>query len=310
MNRSEGQQSCPSIDELKGFSIGRLPEPAFGRVAAHIEAPCPRCVAALEELEYRADPLLADLREPPPISAAEAEEACRCVLEHVLGLAVSTTDGFLPWPPDIAVALDKTPPDLPDLKTPVASIGKRDGWPKMGGMGVVWLVRDLQFERPLALKVMKSDRANSDRICRFLNEARITARLAHPSVVPVHAMGWLADGRPYYTMKLVEGDTLADRLKPGSDVTSQRMYLLQVFARVCQALAFAHNKGVIHRDLKPIHVMVGAHGEVYIIDWGLAKVLGQGDVLAPAESSAWPRTTSSMDGQAMGTWPYMSREAA
>jgi tetratricopeptide (TPR) repeat protein len=123
-------------------------------------------------------------------------------------------------------------------------------------------------------------------------------------------MGWLADGRPYYTMKLVEGDTLADRLKPGSDVTSQRMYLLQVFARVCQALAFAHSKGVIHRDLKPIHVMVGEHGEVHIIDWGLAKVLGQGDVLAPAESSPWPSPTASMDGQAMGTWPYMPREQA
>jgi hypothetical protein len=306
MNRSEGQHSCPSIDELKGFSIGRLPEPALGRVAAHVEALCPRCVAALEELEYWADPLLADLREPPPISAAEAEEACRCVLEHVLGLAVSTTDGGPLWPP----GLDKTPPDVPGLKTSVAPIGEPGGWPKMGGMGVVWLVRDLQFERPLALKVMKSDRANSDRIRRFPNEARITARLSHPSVVPVHAMGWLADGRPYYTMKLVEGDTLADWLKPGSDMTSQRMYLLQVFARVCQALAFSHNKGVIHRDLKPIHVMVGAHGEVYIIDWGLAKVLGQSDVLAPAESWPWPSPMSSIDGQAMGTWPYMPPEQA
>jgi predicted Zn-dependent protease len=313
MNRSEGQHSCPSNDELKGFSIGRLPERALNRVAAHIEARCPRCVAVLEELEeleYSADPLLADLPEPPPISAAEADEVCRCVLEHVLGLAASSTDGVPLWPSDIAAALDKTPPDAPGLKTSVAPIGKPGGWPKMGGMGAVWLVRDLQFERLLALKVMKSDRANSDRICRFLNEARITARLAHPSVVPVHAMGWLADGRPYYTMKLVEGDTLADRLKSGSDVTSERLFLLQVFARVCQALAFAHYKGVIHRDLKPIHVMVGAHGEVYIIDWGLAKVFGQSDVLAPAESSPWLSPMWSIDGQAMGTWPYMPPEQA
>jgi tetratricopeptide (TPR) repeat protein len=123
-------------------------------------------------------------------------------------------------------------------------------------------------------------------------------------------MGWLADGRPYYTMKLVEGHTLADRLKPVSDVNSQRMYLLQVFARVCQALAFAHNEGVIHRDLKPIHVMVGQHGEVHIIDWGLAKVLGRGDVLVPAESSHSPGPISSVDGQAMGTWAYMPPEQA
>ena len=108
MNRSKGQQSCPRIDELKGFSIGRLPEPALGRVAAHIKAPCPRCLAALDELEYWADPLLADLREPPPISAAEAEEACRCVLEHVLGLAVSTTVWDPPGSSSTAAALDGT----------------------------------------------------------------------------------------------------------------------------------------------------------------------------------------------------------
>jgi tetratricopeptide (TPR) repeat protein len=303
--------ACPSREELIAFHEGELPEPALNRVAEHIEVPCPRCVAALDKLEEQADSLLADLlREPPPITSAEAEEACRCVLKHVLGLAVSTTDGVLPWPPDIAAALDQAPPDLTGHETVVAPIGERPAWPKMGGMGVIWLVRDLQFERPLALKVMKAERANSDRVRRFLDEARINARLAHPSIVPVHTMGWLADGRPYYTMKLVEGDTLADLLKPGSDVTSQRMYLLQVFARVCQALAFAHNKGVIHRDLKPIHVMVGEHGEVHIIDWGLAKELGQGEVLAPAESSHWPSPISSTDGQAMGTPAYMPPEQA
>jgi tetratricopeptide (TPR) repeat protein len=111
-------------------------------------------------------------------------------------------------------------------------------------------------------------------------------------------------------MKLVEGDTLADRLKPGSDVTSPRIDLLQVFAQVCQALAFAHKKGVIHRDLKPIHVMVGEHGEVLIIDWGLAKVLGQSDVLMPDELSHWPSPLASIAGQAMGTWAYMPPEQA
>jgi tetratricopeptide (TPR) repeat protein len=313
MNRIDGQQvlgACPSREELRAFSLGQLPKPVLERVAAHIEVPCPKCVTTLDQLEDRADPLFADLLEPLPLSAAEAAEACRCVLEHVLGPDVSTADWVPPWSPSTATALDNEPPDLSSPEALMAPMDQPDGWPKMGGMGAVWLVRDLQFQRPLALKVMKAERANADRVCRFLNEARITARLAHPSIVPVHAMGWLADGRPYYTMKLVEGHTLADLLESGSDVTSQRTFLLQVFARVCQALAFAHNKGVIHRDLKPIHVMVGEHGEVHIIDWGLAKVLGQSDVLMPAESPNWPSPISSVDGHAMGTWPYMPPEQA
>jgi serine/threonine protein kinase len=198
---------------------------------------------------------------------------------------------------------DESSPNLPGHET----LSRIDA----GGMGVVWRVRDLQFQRLLAVKVMNAaGSADSHRVGRFFAEACITAQLTHPSIVPVHAMGRLDDFRPYYTMKLVEGDTLADLLRTRSDVTSRRMYLLQVFARVCQALAFAHNKGVIHRDLKPIHVMVGEHGEVHVIDWGLAKVLGQSDVLVPAELSHWPSPISSIDGQAMGTWPYMPPEQA
>jgi tetratricopeptide (TPR) repeat protein len=205
--------------------------------------------------------------------------------------------------PDYLGAGNEAPPNMPGHET-LSRIG-------VGGMGTVWCVRELQFQRLLAVKVMNGAvSADPHRVGRFLAEACITAQLTHPSIVPVHAIGRLEDLRPYYTMKLVEGDTLADLLNPGSDVTSQRMHLLQVFARVCQALAFAHSRGVIHRDLKPIHVMVGEHGEVHIIDWGLAKALGQSDVLMPAESSRWPSFISSIDGKAMGTWPYMSPEQA
>jgi len=302
--------TCPSGEELIAFYEGELPEAALNRVAEHIEIPCPSCIAVLSKLAERADPLLAELREPLPLSAAEAEAAYWSALKHVLGPTISTTDWRPPWSPVTAIALDKERPDLPGYEILTPPIGGHHGWPKMGGMGVVWLVRDLQLQRPLALKVMKAEGADSRRVRHFLLEARITAQLAHPSIVPVHAMGRLDDFRPYYMMKLVEGDTLADRLKPGSDVTSQRVDLLQVFARVCQALAFAHKKGVIHRDLKPIHVMVGEHGEVLIIDWGLAKVLGQSDVLVPAELSHWPSPIASIDGQAMGTWPYMPPEQA
>jgi tetratricopeptide (TPR) repeat protein len=165
----------------------------------------------------------------------------------------------------------------------------------MGGMASVWLVRDLRFKRLLALKVMRVvESADSHRVRRFLAEARITGRLAHPSIVPVHAMGRLADGRRYYTMKLIKGQELKKLVKAGPDMASRRMALLQVFARVCQALAFAHKEGVIHGDLKSGNIMVGEHGEVQVMDWGLAKVLAESDDQTGVG----------------GTWPYMSREQA
>jgi lipopolysaccharide biosynthesis regulator YciM len=289
-------------------------ESALDRVAEHIEAPCPQCLAALEESNKHPDPLLADFREPLPLSAAEAEEAYRSVLEFLLGSAVSTADWDPPWSSSTATALDKAPPNLPGYEILMPPIGEPDEWPKKGGMGVVWRLRDLQFQRTLAVKVMKAKGANSRRVRRFLREACITAQLAHPSIVPVHAMGRFVDGRPYYTMKLVEGQTLGERLKAGSDVASQRTALLQVFARVCQAVAFAHRKGVIYRDLKPGNIMVGEHGEVQVIDWGLAKFLAERDVV-PAEAF---ETNGSLDvsndptreGEWMGTWPYMPREQA
>jgi eukaryotic-like serine/threonine-protein kinase len=218
------------------------------------------------------------------------------------------------WDPPWSPSLDKAPPDLLGYEILVPPIGERDGWPKMGGMGVVWRVLDLQFQRPLALKVMKAESANSRRVRRFLAEVRITAQLAHPSIVPVHAVGRLADGRPYYTMKLVEGKTLAERLQAEPDVASRRTELLQVFARVCQALAFAHREKVIHRDLKPGNIMVGEHGEVHVMDWGLAKSLAKRDVL-PAEAAQTNGTSDESDdhtkpGSMMGTCEYMSPEQA
>jgi tRNA A-37 threonylcarbamoyl transferase component Bud32 len=188
--------------------------------------------------------------------------------------AQQTTD---PPTADYVPVGDEAPPDLPGYEILTPPIGEPDRWPKMGGMGVVWRVRDLQFHRLLAVKVMKAESADSRWVRYFLREARITAQLAHPSIVPVHAMGRLADGRPYYTMKLVEGKTLAEILQAEPDVASRRTELLQVFARICEALAFAHRKGVIHLDLKPSNVMVGAHGEVQVMDWGLVKLLDESD---------------------------------
>jgi tRNA A-37 threonylcarbamoyl transferase component Bud32/tetratricopeptide (TPR) repeat protein len=309
------------MSNLEGQALDLFTE-FLGLSAAQQSARLQAVGDAVPELRARLEELLAHHREaetiaflePPPVSAAEAEEAWRSVLEHLLGAAFSTADGNPPWSPSTATTLDKAPPDVPGLEILTPKIDERHEWPKMGGMGVVWLYRDLQFLRPLAVKVMKAEGADSQRARHFLNEARLTGQLPHPSIVPVHAMGRLADGRPYYTMKLVEGNTLAELLKAGSVGATPRMDLVPVFARVCQALAFMHSKGVIHRDLKPSNVMVGKHGEVQVMDLGVAKVLAECDVLPAAEVQTSVTLDKSedhtQDGTLMGTLEYMSREQA
>jgi serine/threonine protein kinase/tetratricopeptide (TPR) repeat protein len=133
-----------------------------------------------------------------------------------------------------------------------------------GGMGRVLAARDLTLDRDVAVKVLLPG-ADAG---RFVRESKITARLPHPAIPPVYALGTSGDGSPFLAMKLVAGQTLAVEMKSGD-----RPRLLQVFAQVCQAVGFAHSRGVIHRDLKPQNVMVGAFGEVQVMDWGLAKEL-------------------------------------
>src|SRR5262249_6843954 len=133
-----------------------------------------------------------------------------------------------------------------------------------GGMGRVLPAYDHTLDRDVALKLPLPG-ADAD---RFVRELKITARLPHPGIPPVHALGTLADGSPFLAMKLIAGRTLADEMK-GAD----RLRLLQVFLQVCQAVGFAHSRGIIHRDLKPANMMVGAFGEVQVMDWGLAKHL-------------------------------------
>src|SRR5262249_50248288 len=211
---------------------------------------------------------------------------------------------------------NEEPPDLPG-STPMVRI-------KIGGMGVVWRVRDPEFDRALAVKVIKwelmepDDFGKQTGVGRFLAEAQITAQLAHPFIVPVHARGWLHDGRPYFTMKLVEGDTLAALLGDRQDPGTRRMEFLQIFSQICQAVAFAHGRGVIHRDLKPSNVMVGAHGEVQVMDWGLAKSLTGPEApgVEAAVTNDGPgeggvdREHHTKPGSALGPAPYTSPEQA
>jgi serine/threonine protein kinase/formylglycine-generating enzyme required for sulfatase activity len=152
-----------------------------------------------------------------------------------------------------------------------------------GGMGRVLAAHDLGLDREVALKVLLPG-ANAD---RFVRESKITARLPHPGIPPVHALGTLADGSPFLAMKLVAGHTLAVEMK-----TADRPRLLQAFTQVCQAVGFAHSRGIIHRDLKPSNIMVGAFGEVQVMDWGLAKDLSGQEGVDPSRSSEAPSLSS------------------
>src|SRR5262249_41065960 len=134
--------------------------------------------------------------------------------------------------------------------------------------------------RAVALKRLRVERGEQTE--RFLIEAQITGQLEHPGIVPVHDLGSDEDGRPFYIMSLIGGrplqDAIADYYKQTSRADEprevQRLALLEAFVKLCQTIAYAHSKGVIHRDLKPDNVMLGPFGEAIVLDWGLAKVLG------------------------------------
>ena len=193
-----------------------------------------------------------------------------------------------------------------------------------GGMGVVYHATDTVFDRKVAVKVLQERFVAAPAAARrFATEARIAGQLQHPGIPPVHDLGTLADGRPFLAMKLINGDTLDERLKQRRDPADDRGYFVGVFEQVCQAVAYAHSRGVIHRDLKPANVMVGNFGEVQVMDWGLAKVLASRGRESPesddpdaTSGGTIVRTEPGSDadatqaGSAIGTPAYMPPEQA
>ena len=193
-----------------------------------------------------------------------------------------------------------------------------------GGMGAVYLARESNLRRRVALKQAKG--VGRESLARFVTEAQITAQLDHPGVVPVYALEVDAEGGVAYTMKPVEGDTLGERIERAKarfteigrrDAALRRDLgaLLEAFVRVCESIDFAHQRGVIHRDLKPDNIMLGAHHEVYVMDWGLAKVIGApadaneaGIDLGPPEDAS--SVHQSVQGAIKGTPLYMAPEQA
>jgi eukaryotic-like serine/threonine-protein kinase len=195
-----------------------------------------------------------------------------------------------------------------------------------GGLGVVFVALDDELHREVALKQILDDQAD-DPIsrARFLLEAEITGGLEHPGIVPVYGLGTYGDGRPYYAMRLIRGDSLkeaigrfhadsAKKADPGQSSLALRK-LLRRFTDVCDAIEYAHTRGVLHRDIKPSNVVVGKYGETLVVDWGLAKAAGKSAPGSSADErplnpSPASGSADTLPGSALGTPSYMSPEQA
>jgi serine/threonine protein kinase len=192
-----------------------------------------------------------------------------------------------------------------------------------GGMGVVYAAEDENLKRRVALKVLDVPGTDGDLANRLIREARVLAALEHPGIVPVHDVGTLADGRVFYTMKFVEGQRLDKFIATVNSVPDR----LRLFLRICDAVGFAHARGVLHRDLKPANIMVGPFGEVLVMDWGLAKILRvdvsnaspqrdpEATVFEKSKPASFESGTTEISvltghGTVMGTPGYMSPEQA
>lgn len=209
------------------------------------------------------------------------------------------------WLSDSAIERLRAAADSPDLAGTRYRLIDKLG---QGGMGGVFRVEDTTLDRQVALKVISVSGGDSSWSARLLQEARVIASLEHPGIVPVHDAGVLADGRPFYTMKLVQGKRLDEHIATVPTVSDR----LRIFLRICDAVAFAHAHGVLHRDLKPGNVMVGPFGEVLVMDWGLSKLVGipRGPATgltadAPVTEIVGPGTAH---GSVLGTPGYMAPE--
>jgi tetratricopeptide (TPR) repeat protein/tRNA A-37 threonylcarbamoyl transferase component Bud32 len=288
-------RDCPKPEELFAFAVGQLADDASESIAQHIEA-CPDCLAALQELNDRTDPLLADLRTPVPAGLFATDDRGPGALP---GGVTEPSRGADPSPaPGAALANTTSPPTAPEPSgarglppVPGYEIIEEVG---RGGMGVVYKARQRGLNRLVALKmVLAGMHAGSQHRVRFRVEAEAVARLEHANIVQIHEVGH-HEGLPYLALEFVDGGSLAQRLDGTPTAADRAARLVQTLAR---AMEHAHRRGVIHRDLKPANVLLTADGVPKISDFGLAKRLESDGVTVAT-------------GAVMGTPSYMSPEQA
>jgi serine/threonine-protein kinase len=313
---------CPPRADLQDLLANRLPAERERELLAHVET-CPACQQALEDLTADCAPrpgAAADSAAPPGVPFP-ATDGFWDGLKAMLGQRPSTSGSGSAGGCTVAETTEDAAAAFPER------LGRYDLLEEIGrgGMGAVLRGHDPELGRDLAVKVLLPGQQDDPAlVSRFTDEAQIAGQLQHPAIVPVYELGRSADHRPYFTMKLVRGRTLTALLheRPGPHDDWPR--LLQVFEQVCQAMAYAHSQGVIHRDLKPSNVMVGAFGEVQVMDWGLAKVLKRAGDFTPRAEDPPPGTApgvirtprsaglgpASEPGHVLGTPAYMAPEQA
>lgn len=259
---------------------------------------CARELAEFFDDRQRLHGLLAPLR--PPVDSPGGRESTGLFHLPTPGSGEIDTVELAPKPPSIHAARYR----------PLSFHAR-------GGMGEVWLADDERIGRRVAVKKLRPGRESPQ--ARFLLEAQVTGQLEHPGVVPVHDLGIDEEGQPYYVMKFIEGRSLRAAITEYRDQRSAGdwprdlafLRLLEAFVDVCNAVAYAHSKGVLHRDVKPDNVMIGPYGETLLLDWGLAKIIGQPEI--PGNTSvrlSGDASTATQDGAIVGSPLYMSPEGA
>lgn len=331
---------CPEPALLQAFHDGSLDAGQSSTIAEHLRD-CGHCRRAIESIST-ATGVWPSSTDQPACQVESSRSPAAYVPEHLAKTTaapphenphtVSGTIGAAAEDLAIVVARSEGGAAPSSLRPPTAA--QRAGAVAVpgyellgeigrGGMGVVYRARHVALDREVAIKlVQESDGTESEATARFVAEARITGQLAHPGIPAVHELGRLADGRPFLAMKLVQGRTLAQLLEERPDPQHDFGRYLAIFEQVCQAVGYAHARGVIHRDLKPANIMVGAFGEVQVMDWGLAKRVragGASEAGAETRDETQRATDEGMPGHAagatragdvLGTLAYMPPEQA
>jgi len=330
MNTTE---TCPPVQELQRLLTGQISEHAVGSLEEHL-GHCPRCRATFDMLASEDTTVQGRRTLAGPEVAADKE-----VIDGLIG--------NLKKLPDLASQTQVQPqsPVMPPTtaRGTLTSSGFRFRILRAharGGLGQVYVAHDEELHRDVALKEIQDRHADDpESRARFMLEAEITGGLEHPGIVPVYGLGSYDDGRPFYAMRFIKGESLKDAIdrfhkaedenRDRGEQTVEFRKLLARFIDVCNAVAYAHSRGVLHRDLKPGNIMLGKYGETLVVDWGLAKTsgarpvangeegAGAAEASAPGVEAETPLrrsgTVGSADtqpGRAMGTPQYMSPEQA